>query len=468
MSLLALLLSQATSPTDPPPPTAPPASINMAFAGAETPTLMPQWDHVINVGPTRTYTTVKAAVNAAQRTPYALRGTTAATPLLPKAGRGGRMVHARTLVLLDPGTYTLDAINDTGTGGVDLMGNGDTREDVVIRTNGTTDVRYALRFYGSVYVANLTLKLEPGAAGNNYPMHGSDGGGKHYTAVFDNVHFLESNPTAYGIAGWDMPNGMRAYHYRCRFESTTGHPIIYHDMPGNTEGVHAYFVECAADVDWPTLVTPNVGKPALMVAYDCTTLNGSPRPNVRSVDGGTPGTTATRPDPIVAAITEAEAGKSLPLADAGVLTPAYGQVAMASPVPDRTYYVRLPNEKAALVKSLRLAVQNAGDGVSINLYAGTESHPGVPVQWNRWARATGDVDFTDVNGATTFLERYPERYWLGVRCQAGAVVACSTSVADALYDDGGTDWTGAKLWPTKEAAPVPVGDHVPAAVVVAQ
>lgn len=456
MSLLTLLAA-GTGPV-----------VNTTFDGPHSATLRPAWDHVVNVGPTRTHTTVAAGVAHARTMPFATSGAAPSGQSLGIAARGGRPVHARTLVLLDPGTYDLTAINDMGDG-IDLMGNGNTRADVVVRTTG--EARYALRFWGSMYAANLTLRHDAQATGNNYPMHGSTTSGtRDFTAVLDNVAFYENNALASNIAGWDMPPGMRAYLYRCHFDSHDGNgTIVFHDMHGSDAEV--YYIECAADkpmnLSLGTYGT-SVGK---YVRIGCTTLDGTPLPDVVSVNGG-PATAYSDGLPALpsAAITATEEAKYLPLATTGTLiSPSYGTTATATPVDDRTYYIPLGAlSQAALVKALRLSVVDAGTGVSLNLYVGTDERPNTPMNWNAYKTTTGAVEFWNAgaNGGI-FMER-DQRFWVGVRCKGGAQVACSTTVPGVLYEDGGTDWNGAKLWPAATLTPVTAASPVPAAVVVAQ
>ena len=470
MTFFGLLAGgQVTTPAPDPEP-APVTALNLTYSDATSDAARPEWRHIIHVGPARAITTVEDGVLAATRTGYAQPDAIPSAGSFGAPARGGRPVHARTLVLLDPGTYTLTKINDAGYG-IDIMGNGDARDDVVIRTNGTADVRYALRMWGTIHVSNLTLKLESGAAGNNYPAHGSDPGGpQHHTAIFDNVRFVDNNPSAYGIVGWDMPSGMRAYHYRCRFESTTGHGVIYHDMPNNVNGVEAYWIDCEADADLSIgyTATPKRGR---WVTSGCTTLDGTPVPDREAVDGAAPAA-FSGPAPTMPAegITEADRAKYLPLAAPGaVIAPLAGARSTFTPVDDRTYYipVGLPPE-AALVKSVRLAVANAGAGVSCNLYVGTSARPTAPVQWNAYKTATGDVEFAQA-GKVSFLERDPVvQFWIGVRCKGGAQIEGAPAPAGVVYEDGGTDWNGAKLWPTSTPTTVAQGEMVPAPVIVAQ
>lgn len=466
MTLLALLATSGSA-VDPPSPD----GLRTVADGELSAALRPTWGRVVRVGPTRPITTIVEGFEEARRSPWASSGF---QPLstgnnLGIPGRGGRPYHGRVLVLLDPGTYDMPSLQSIGSG-IDLAGNGDSPADVTVRTVDGT--RYALYFWGSIYVYNLTLHHSDGASGNNYAMHGSTvDRTTDFTAVLDNVHFYEENQNAGNIAGWDMPTGMRAYVYRCRFDSHDGNgTIVFHDMAGSD--VECYFVECSSDT--PMKMTLGVSGTEIggYIRYGCTTLAGDPLPNIQSLNGE-PETAYTGPVPatVPGGMTDAEASKYIPLATPGTRTgPDYGTLTTMTPASGRVYYVPVTLDEAAFVVD-SVTLSTGDPGVAVGLYSSREGKPYGGLIWGNYSTSGGDATAEPSHYPLIFLERRNPLF-LGVRVStAGITVEASSTLSTAAtcyYEDGVTSSTGIPHIPNvANLVPVAAGDAVPAPQVVA-
>lgn len=445
---------------DPSPPA--PDDFTTDWHGEHTLTMQPEWEHIIRVGPGREHASIQTAVTAARAAGNSNAGEAPRYAFFNIAHRSGRPYYWRTVIVLDPGEYEV-RILDLGDG-IDLLGNGDSRDQVIVRTDGTATGRYALRFYGSMYAANLTLHHAAGATGNNYPMHGSAvAGTTHFTAVFDNVHFLEDSPgAASGIAGWDMPDGMKATMYRCRFETTSDSyaGINFHNMPGQSVGVEADFIECETDERYPPRVrytaSPALGR---WSTHGCQTLTGAAIPDREAVNGGPETGPSSEPTIPVGAMTDDERSKYEPLSPVGI--PATQPVTIPA---GETLIVPLPTG-AGLVDSIRLNVVEAGTGVAAALWAGAGDVPSAHLLWTSSATATGTITLPTTRWRV-FIERDPGlTFWLAVTSKSGAVlqgavVAGARVHAKATNDEG--------LSTAKAGIPLPAATAVPVGQLIAQ
>ena len=431
-----------------------PDGLTTAWHGEHTALMQPSWSHIIRVGPGREHTTLNTAVTAAREAGPSNAGEAPRPTFFNIPHRSGRVAGWRTAIVLDPGTYQV-SILDLGDG-IDLLGNGDSRGDVVVQTDGTAAGRYALRFYGSMYAANLTLHHAAGATGNNYPMHGSTvPGASQFTAVFDNVHFLEDNPgAASGIAGWDMPDGMAATMYRCRFETTTESyaGVNFHNMPGQEYGVACDFIDCEVDARYSLAVrytaSPAIGR---WSRRGCVTLEGTPIPDAEAANGG-PESTPGPLDLPTAGITAQEAAKYEPQQPIGI--PATEAVTLPA---GRTWIVPLP-DGAMLADTVELDVIDPGTGVTAALWVGSGDTPSTYLLWPNWSTASGTVALPTTRWRV-FVERDPRlTFWLAVTTKSGATVQGAVIPGARVHEKASND---EGLTPSQAGTPVPAGTVVP-------
>lgn len=443
--------------TDPGPGPEPhPDDLSTAWHGEHSATIQPEWTHMIRVGPGREHTSLTTAITAAREAGQSNAGEAPRSTFFNIPHRSGRPYSWRTVIVLDPGVYEVPIL-DLGDG-IDLLGNGDSRDGVVLRSDGTASGRYVLRFYGSMYAANLTLEHAPGAGGNNYPMHGSTiAGTSQFTAVFDNVHFLEDNPgAASGIAGWDMPDGMKATMYRCRFETTTDSyaGVNFHNMPNQTVGVECDFIECETDPRYPLTVTyaytPGIGRWA---THGCTHLDGTPIPDEEAIDGGTP-TTASAPALPEGGITAMEASKYTPTSPVGI----DGTQPVTLPA-GQTWIVPLP-AGSMMAEGITLDITDPGTGVAAALWAGSGDVPSSHLLWPAWTTTTGTVTLPTTRWRV-WVERDPRlKFWLAVTTRAGATMQGAVVPGARIHEKANPD-EGVSTAVAGEALPagtiVPVG-----------
>lgn len=451
-------------PTDPPDPD--PNALNTAWHGEHTATMQPDWDNVFRVGPNREYTTLSSALTAASATPYG-------------GYRGGiRTGFARSVIVLDPGTYNAHAA-DSQYGvifgrGVDIIGNGATRDDVQLITSSAS---YNLYPWENFYLANMTVRQNQGPTGHNYSFHGSDPllyERRDFTSIIDNVNFICSNTGATGIAGWDMPRGTRAFIYRSRFESTVGSKaVIFHDM--EYKDVEGLMLECAADVALPAgTKTWNIG---------CTTLDGTPIADTYQFEGVTTSIGPELPMSLpVDGMTTTEAAKySGGLQATGTeVVPAYPSTANLSGfTAGRTYFIPVVLPKPMKVAAARMNVITPTGSVaagSVQLYTGTSGLAG-----NGYIIA--DVAVTATAGnitrpvASTGIDTWLPAgalIWLCARVNdAACVVKGSATFAASTQcyyvDDATTPTTGGiSAFPSGASIqPLPSGSAVPWVALVA-
>ena len=444
----------APDPDPGPGPEPNPDDLTTAWHGEHTALMQPSWSHIIRVGPGREHTTLDTAVTAARGAGPSNAGEAPRSTFFNIPHRSGRVAGWRTAIILDPGTYQVSVL-DLGDG-IDLLGNGDSRGDVVVQTDGTATGRYALRFYGSMYAANLTLHHVAGAAGNNYPMHGSTiAGTTHFTAVFDNVHFLEDNPgAASGIAGWDMPDGMNATMYRCRFETTTDSyaGVNFHNMPGQTIGVECDFIECETDPRYPLAVsyayTPGIGRWA---THGCTHLDGTPIPDQEAINGGTP-TAPSAPVLPEGGITSMEASKYAPTSPVGI----DGTQPVTLPA-GQTWIVPLP-AGSMMAEGIALDITDPGAGVAAALWVGSGAVPSWHLLWPTWTTTTGTVTLPTTRWRV-WVERDPRlTFWLAVTTKTGAAMQGAVVPGARIHEKATPDEGLSKV---AEGAALPAGTVVP-------
>lgn len=431
--------------------------------------IRPRWHAVYHVGPTRPYTTVSAAVTAARAygNGYAKDAQgPEATTLMNLRSRGGRPAFHRSLIAIDPGTYTETTNLELGEG-IDMIGLGASRDDVVI-VNSTS--LYNVRSFGSVYIANLTLHHAQGPTGNNYPFHGSNiAGVSNITAIFDNVKFLDTNTASSGIVGYDMTGGMMLFFHKCRFESTTGHNLVLHDMAGYTTGVVTVFLECESDVAL-TVSLSAVGKGQTWVT-DCKTLTGTARQNTVLVDLGTAQNTTARPPAPIQGMTYEERQRYYPTRAKGpatLLTPDYPDLSPQTVTAGRVYYIPLPPmEFSALVNKVRTLVTTAAGTIAAGLYLekNATGKPNDPLIWaNATTAAVGTMEYgLQASWSPLFLD-IGMRVWVGIRvndatCQVLGSTHMSRTTA-CWYEDGAAG-TASPTYPSGTLTQVPAGTAVP-------
>ena len=443
-----------------------------AGGGAISDLIRPQWHAVYHVGPSRAHTTISAAVTAARTyaNGYSKDGQGFDGSLLNLRGRGGKPAFHRSLIALDPGTYTETANLELGDG-IDLIGLGASRDDVVI-VNGTSN--YNVRSYGSIYIANLTLHHAQGPTGNNYGFHGSHVPGiSNITTIFDNVKFFDTNTGSTGIVGYDMTGGMMLFFNKCRFESTTGRGNILHDETGYTTGITTVFLECEADVAL-NVDHSRVGKGQAWVT-DCKMLDGTTRASTVTIDTGTAQTTKARPPHPSRGMTDNERHRYFPTKAKGtpaLLTPKYPDLAAQTFTAGRIYYIPIRPEDldfSALVSKSRMHVVTPAGTVGAGLYferpvdAGKPSSPLIfPAAVSAVA---GTMEFSVASSWGPLFLDVGFRVWIGIRINDATCQVLSSAqmsrVAQCWYEDGSAG-TGLPTYPaTANMVQVPAGMAVP-------
>lgn len=442
--------------------------------------IRPNYHRFLRVGPGRTYTTISAAVTAAWANGGGVANDGTASGSNYNQGarhRGGRPALYRTLILIDPGTYTETANLEIGSG-VDLEGLGATPQDVVIYNNTSN---YNIRVTGSVYLKNLTLHHDQGPVGNNYCFHGSATGGvPFFTVICDSVEFRDTNTGSNYSAGYDIGSGHHAVFYRCKFNE----PTNIHDNPTVS------FYEHGVDLPSTVVFLDCEGPATAFVANLSNRQNGSVwRIGCRDQSGAAlsdtvaPNNTAAvptsaRPPLPIAGMTDGERACYLPTLakrEPRLLVPNFPDLAPFDPVDGRTYYIPLPPQPFSfIVDKVRIRVTTAGGTVVAGAYSATtyDSTPsveprdtlGIPTPV---AATLGEMTF-DISstGWQTMFVMIGWRLFLAVKAQAGVQLLGSTmlSTIEKCYylDDAGTALAGFPAGLTE----VPAGTAVPYAALV--
>jgi hypothetical protein len=346
--------------------------------------IRPNYHRFLRVGPGRTYTTISAAVTAAWANGGGVANDGTASGSNYNQGarhRGGRPALYRTLILIDPGTYTETANLEIGSG-VDLEGLGATPQDVVIYNNTSA---YNIRVTGSVYLKNLTLHHDQGPVGNNYCFHASATGGvPFYTVICDSVEFRDTNTGSNYSAGYDIGSGHHAVFYRCKFNE----PTNIHD------NATVSFYEHGVDLPSTVVFLDCEGPTTAFVANLSNRQNGSVwRIGCRDQSGAAlsdtvaPNNTAAvptsaRPPLPIAGMTDGERACYLPTLakrEPRLLVPNFPDLAPFDPVDGRTYYIPLPPQPFSfIVDKVRIRVTTAGGTVVAGAYSATTNGTSTP------------------------------------------------------------------------------------------
>ncbi|GAB3293090.1 hypothetical protein [Pseudoclavibacter terrae] len=447
----------------------------------------PTWHTAIRVGPERTYKTFDAAVTYARTLPGAAFFSQG-TYFKNNATRGRRLVDNRVLILFDPGTYQQTDLGlTTVSDGIDFVGVGAAREDVVLKTN---TINYNLRTWGSTYVKNLTIWHDQGPTGNNYCYHMNNVTGTYgYTNLFDNVWFRDTNSASSGCVGVDGQDGQLLAFYRCKFTSTravTASRLVIHDMPGNRHGFQLMFVDC--EIDQPEGgsnfgLVPIGASSTGGVEYQtwrvgCKTTAGVAISDKYWVGTTEQGTIAAIPWPSNA-MRAIDAGKYTPRLTPGVHQPTATTTAVAL-VPRRLYYVPLGVTGSAFVHYMELVLTTAPTPVTQSIAMGLflefqnvdGTWPGRPS--DAYVNTTLDYNSTGVkrgNPGTNILNpAAPNK--LGFDARTRVWLAATSSIAENLVQGSTTFSDGTNCWyetitgnvPQSAAATltrVPAGDAVP-------
>lgn len=445
-------------------------ALKTSWFGEHSGAMQPEWETVLRVGPTRTLSTIADGLAAARATPYAKPGDSGNSRL----AAGVRTGFNRTVIVLDPGTYECVSPQLIGQG-IDLIGNGDTRDEVILHN---TTQNYCVMPWQGFYLANMTLHHGLGPTGNNYAMHGSVVDAweqRDFTSIIDNVSMFDEN-TLSGIAGWDMPKGTRAFVYRTRFESATGHGIVFHDEAGSD--VETLFLECEADA--PLYVSLGIQDPPVGKTWvvDCTELDGTPIANSTKINGVTSDPPTGIPTTLpTAGMVASEATKyAAGIAAPGIeLTPTFpDQTNLSGFTPGRTYYIPIALPQSCKIGGARMNVVTPNGNVSVGAVGGRI--PGVDgggyiIIGDPVTAVAGNRTQPPLAGDTSLWLAAGAKFWLAVRVNsASCVVRASAGMAaeQACYylDDTATPTTGgANAFPSG-VTPLPSGSAVPWAAIV--
>lgn len=430
----------------------------------------PTWHAVLRVGESRTLKTFDAAITAARALPGATTNFGQGTYYYNMPARGRRVVDNRVLILFDPGTYQQTDLNMTTiSDGIDLVGVGSSREDVVLKTN---TINYNLRSWGSNYVKNLTLWHDQGPTGNNYCYHMNSIAGTYgYVNIFDNVWFRDSNTASSGCVGVDGQDGQVLGFYRCKFTSSarsaTASRLVIHDMPNNRYGFKLFYVDCEIDKTEaqlagdlgpigyaPTSGPANGGATYQTWRQGCKTIGG---PAI--TDKYWVGQVETSPSPSLPlpseSISSLERDKYTPRTPAGTYRATASGLEFVALVPLRMYFVPLPTVTgSAYVRYMEQVIQaraaattqmiTGGIYVEFQNLDGTwPGQPGLGLGNVNWSydhqsplRVNALANFQGSNDSNKLAIDARTRLWVGTAVREGAVNVEGSST----FSNGSNCW----------------------------
>lgn len=440
--------------------------------GESLPTTLyaPVWHNIVRVGPSRTFTTFESAVTAVKNDGDVWAST---NPSAGTYGGGwytgaGRLARYRTVLVFDPGVYTISSTSMIDTpGGIDLLGATGNRDDVVIET-GLGSLSYIFNARNDFFAAHLTMRIPARGetVGKSYAIHMTGMTlDKATSNIYVNVHIQDLEPLSRsgGPLGWDGPDNSILYLKDCLVSSARS--MILH---GDLAPINIKVVSHDTVYNSPTL--PGVFEGSDAYYWNCT-QNGTPVPNERKQYGFSPvalGSTSELPTVAngthiptrYSPSTETEGEKILtPSSDPGDL----GPVALPA---GTVYYVPIEPLFAGKVKHIAATFTTVVGNVALGLYSGKISDTDVPndigIYQNTPVSAAALATRLPIPDFSPIYITRDHPCWLAILVTDAAARVQGSSLLSATktcYKSTSTQ-TGVAAWPVALTA-VPASDPVP-------
>lgn len=426
--------------------------------------LTPAWQNTVHVGAGRTLATIAAAVSAINADGGGVASTTPSSGLYGGGAFTGtpRVARYRSVIVLDPGEYTIPGTTINLNGGIDIVSATGNPADVTV-TGGSM---FSFNTVNDFYTGGIRYVIpEEADGGKSYAVHMTSMTlDTPVTAIYENCIIDDYNALPGGPLGWDGPDNSYALLIGCDIRSDR--TIIFHG-DATPVGINVAIVN--------TTFTGLGAVPSAVSGIDTVwtvgvTRNGVAIPDQRTGVGGTVPVTATD----LPALTNAthRPGRYTPsTATTGpvTLTPGaapadLGPVNLTAGI---VYHVPIPVTTAGKVGAVHATLTTPAGTVALGLYTEKTSTGAKPTDLGIYQTApvAATASMSRAPQAGNWNRMYLTRdhqVWAAILVTDGAAaVLGSTELSSTVqcYRSTATQ-TGVASFPVA-VEPVPAGDPVP-------
>lgn len=328
--------------------------------------LTPTWQNTIHVGASRTIKTLADAITTINADGGGVASTSPSSGIYGGGAFTGtpRVALYRSVIVLDPGEYTIPGETLQLIGGIDIVGATGDPADVII----TIGEMFAFNTVNDLYMGGLTYHLpDVPSPSKSYAVHMTGMAlDTPVTAIYENCKFIdEDNSRPGGALGWDAPDNSYALLVGCEIESDRR--IIFHgDL--SPVGVKVAMLD--------THFTGAGSIPSAVSGIDNVwtvgvTVNGLPVPDQRTGVGGTiPATAADLPALTNGTHRPARYSPSTATTGPVTATPAAtpGDLGPVALTPGIVYYVPIPITTAGKIGNVEASLPTPAGTVALGLY----------------------------------------------------------------------------------------------------